>query len=131
MSENARSPTGDPFLDEIREKLETIDRNVFYAKADNQTLEVWDYIVFARENIRRTDTRNGMSEYIRVVIVREDFVPRATIVDCIKVMQEIPGVRLAQEQIEFDYIDKPGTGDTLEMAFIPFVRPWKMCDYGG
>lgn len=114
-------------LDAIKAKLEEVDPVVFYGMVDDRMREtVWDYIVFNRKPTKIGANRTGYSYYFSVNIVRENFVPEGLDLLVIEKMLEIPGMRLAGNDMEYAYTAKPNTNVVVEMLSIDFVRPVKV-----
>jgi hypothetical protein len=114
-------------LNEIKEKLQEIDPRVFYGMVDNSVREtVWDYIVFNRKLLKPGKNRTGYSYYFSVNIVREDYIPEGLETTVIDKMLEITGMRLAENDMEYYYTEKPNTNAVVEMISIDFVRPVKV-----
>lgn len=94
---------------------------------DNSVMEtVWDYIVFNRKLLKPGKNRTGYSYYFSVNIVREDFIPEGLEIAVIDKMCEITGMRLAENDMEYHYTEKPNTNAVVEMISIDFVRPVKV-----
>lgn len=114
-------------LEDIRDKLKEIDPNVFYGMADDSMREtVWDYIVFNRKRMKPGANRTGYSYYFSVNIIRENFIPEGLDLTVIEKMLEIPGMRLAGDDMPYNYVAKPNTNVVVEMLSIDFVRPVKV-----
>ena len=113
-------------LNEIKEKLQELDENVFYGMVDNSMMEtVWNYIVFNRKTLTVNKNRTGYSEYFGVHIVRENFIPEGLATSVIDKMREINGMRLVESDAVYTYIEKPNTNVVVEMISLEFVRPVK------
>lgn len=113
-------------LEQIETKLKEVCNTVFYGVADDLgNVALWNYIVFRREKIRRSESNNGFSDYYTVGIVHENYVPDEMIDAVIAAMESLPGMRLANSDVEFDYTRKPGTNAVIEVASVTFVRPKK------
>lgn len=113
-------------LNEIKTALETLNKPVFYGKAG--TLDgddIWDYIVFFRDTVRATSNKNGLADYFTVAIVQEEFVEDSTIYGVIGVLTALPGVRLADGDMQYQYTTKPNTSTIIEILTLSFVRPKK------
>ena len=107
--------------------MKEVDPNVFYGMVDDKMREtVWDYIVFNRKVTKPGTNRTGYSYYFSVNIVRENFIPEGLDLSVIKKMLEIPGMRLAESDMEYNYTAKPNTNNVVEMLSIDFVRPVKV-----
>lgn len=113
-------------LDEIRAKLADIDPNVFYAAVPRRKLhDAWDYIVFRRGKLRKSANGTGVTDVYEVAIVREEYVPDGLAEQVIAAMRDIPGMREAGTDGEFDYMVKPESDDVVEMLVLEFVKPRK------
>ena len=113
-------------LNEIRDKLLGIDPRVFYGMVDNSVQKTyWDYIVFNRKPTKIGANRTGYSYYFTVNIIRENFIPEGLDLTVIAKMLEIPGMRLAGNDMEYHYVAKPNTNVVVEMLSIDFVKAVK------
>ena len=114
-------------LNEIKEKLQEIDSRVFYGMVYNSMRETdWNYIVFNRKPTKVGANRTGLNYYFSVNIIREEFIPEGLDMTVIEKMLEIPGMRLAGTDMEYNYTAKPNTDTVVEMLSIDFVRPVKV-----
>lgn len=114
-------------LNDIKEKLQEVDPNVFYGMVDNSIREtVWDYTVFERKRIAINSNKTSNSYYFTVHIVRENFIPEGLEQTVISQMLEIPGMRIADNDPVFSYVPKPNTNVVVEMLSIDFVKPVKV-----
>ena len=113
-------------LNKISEKLEGLDMGpIQYGRVTNQP-EVWNYIVYGRSRLRRVgSSKNDFNRYYTVVIVHEDYIPEGMEINVIKALEEIKGLKLAQDDIEYDYITKKNSGIVVEMAGLAFIQPIK------
>lgn len=113
-------------LQTIEAALKEVCEPVFYGAAnDLNNAALWNYIVFFRDRTSRSATNKGFSDYFRVGIVHENWVPVEMIDAVVEKMENIPGMRLAESDIDFDYTVKPGTSAIIEVASLAFVRPRK------
>lgn len=113
-------------LDDIKNKLQEVDSNVFYAAVDLSVKDtVWDYIVFERTNLKVSTNKTGYTEGYTVRIIREEFIPEGTEISVIEKMLEIPGMRLASDGGTYEYVQKPNTNIVIEMFSVSFARPIK------
>lgn len=113
-------------LDDIKNKLQEIDSNVYYAAVDLSVKDtVWDYIVFERSALSVTANKTGYTEEYTVRIIREDFIPEGLEIEVIEKMLEIPGMRLKSDGGTYEYVPKPNTNIVVEMFSVGFVRPKK------
>jgi len=114
-------------LNDIQEKLLEVDKNVFYGMVDNSIREtVWDYIVLDRERIAISANKTSNSYYFAVHIIRENYIPEGLEKTVIDKMLEISGMRLADNDPTFDYVQKPNTNVVVEMLTLHFVKPVKV-----
>lgn len=113
-------------LETIKEKLQEVDQNVFYGMVDPIMREtVWDYIVFNRKITKPGNERTCYGHYFTVNIVRENFIPEGLDLTVIDKMREIPGMKLAGTDMEYNYTAKPNTNIVVEMLSIDFVKAVK------
>lgn len=113
-------------LDRIKEALEDVeaDGRVFYGTAASLPSGAsWDYTVFSRDKTSVTST-NFSDRYV-VAVVREGYVPVGMDGDVIEALEEIPGLRFADEDIEYIYDVKPSTNRTIEMMRMVFHKARK------
>lgn len=112
-------------LSDIEAKLKEIDPNVDYGMVSESRRETkWNYIVFNRSTIRRNANKTAASDFFDVHIVRENYVPDGMDDEVISKLCELSGVRLADKEIDFNYVMK--SSDTVvEMMNIYFVRARK------
>lgn len=109
-------------LNEINEALRRVDDNVFYGGVtDIGQMRDWNYIVFQRADLKRTTRGNtAYTQELRVVIVREDYVPEETIREVIDALEALPNVRLKEDAASFEYDRKQNTKTVMEMAILTF-----------
>ena len=114
-------------LNEIKTKLEEIDKRVYYGIVDTEDVKhtAWNYIVFNRAALKNSANKTGYSDTYEVHIVRENFVPEGIDTEVIAKMLEIDGMRLAGQDGVFDYALKPSTNMIVEMLTLHFVRARK------
>ena len=113
-------------LEQIKEKLQEIDENVFYGIVDDRMRDTfWNYIVFNRKPTKINPNRTGYSYYFTVNIVRENFIPEGLDLTVIEKMREIPNMRLADTDMEYTYVQKQNTNTVVEMLSIDFVKAVK------
>ena len=114
-------------LDEIQNKLNELDENVFYGAVKKEMNEtVWNYIVFNRSLLKLNTNQTGRTPVYSIHIVRENFIPEGFEDEVINKLLTIPGFRLAGTDGTYDYITKPGTDTVVEMFSIDFVKPRKV-----
>lgn len=113
-------------LDEIKEKLQEIDPNIFYGAVNKRMKEeIWDYIVFNRTVLKSNANKTGFTDGYVVHIVREEWIPEGTAEQVIEKMLEIAGMKLAGSDSEYTYTVKPKTDAVVEMLSIEFVKARK------
>lgn len=118
-------------LNEIKTALEALGKPVFYGQAS--TLDggdVWDYIVFSRSHLSSSQNKTGLSDTYSVWIVQEEYIDDGAAEAVIAAMTAIPGVRLVNGNIPYQYTTKPNTQTLLEVLELDFVKPRKACDNG-
>ena len=120
-------------LEDIERVLKEFDPIVFYGMAQDadpitkEPITIWNYIVFNRVNIRHTENKNSAGDYFDVHIIRENYVPEGIDDEIIKKLCALAGVKLADTDCTFDYVQKPNTDIVVEMLTIHFVRARKRC----
>ena len=113
-------------LDKIQSKLLELDQNVFYGAADNSLREtLWNYIVFNRKPTKISVNQTSYTYYFSVNIIRENYIPEGLDLEVIKKMKEVPGMKLAGTDMEYNYIKKPNTNTVVEMLSIDFIKTEK------
>lgn len=113
-------------LNDIKEKLEEIDENVFYGAVDNRMKEtLWNYTVFNRVKLSPSQNKTGYTAEYAVHIVRENFIPEGLEEEVIEALKAIKGVRVNSEGGSYDYVTKPSTNTVVEMFSINFYIPRK------
>lgn len=110
---------------QIREKLEEIDKAVFYGRAKSLTADTpWNYMVFHRVRRRGNTNKTGKGYEFRVAIIRENEIPEGLDDEVIEKITSIPGVRLAGDA-DYAYDFKGKTETAVEVMSIPFVKAEK------
>ena len=113
-------------LEEIKEKLEQIDKNVFYGAVDMSMKEtLWNYIVFNRVKLSPSQNKTGCTAEYAVHIVREDFIPEGLEEEVIEALKTIKGLRVDGDGGTYDYVTKPSTNNVVEMFSVNFYIPRK------
>lgn len=113
-------------LNEIQDKLELIDENVFYGAVDNKMKEtLWNYTVFNRVKLSPNPNKTGYTAEFAVHIIRENFIPEGLEEEVIEALKTIKGVRVDSDGGTYDYVTKPGTNIVVEMFSINFYIPRK------
>lgn len=115
-------------LQEINDALESTGQTVFYGKAGTLSGEdPWDYIVFYRTNLTPNETKRSITDGYTVAIVQEEFVEDTLASAVIKAMTDLPGMKLAGTGGTYQYATKPNTETVIEILYLDFVRPSKVC----
>lgn len=113
-------------MQQIEAKLFEVADRVFYGSADDlENNALWNYIVFWRDSMKRSDNRTSFTDYYTVAVVQENWVTDELIESVISVMESLSGMRLANSEIDFNYSRKPGTNAVIEIATLTFCRPRK------
>lgn len=113
-------------LEQFEAKLREVADLVFYGSADDVANNaLWEYIVFWRDRTARNPNNTGFTDYYSVAFVCENFVPDEKVAAIIEKIEALPGVRLANSDIEFNYTRKPSTNAVIEIATLTFSRARK------
>lgn len=112
-------------LDKIRNALQAFGKT-YYGNADPDIKEPWNYYVFRRERLRKTGSANvGYARRYIVAIVKENYIPEGHEFEIIDAICEATGLKLADEEITYNYTFKGSTDLVVEVAIIPFVEALK------
>lgn len=110
-------------LQAIETALREIQEPVFYGSADDVgNASLWNYIVFFRDRRARNQNNTGYTDYFTVAIIHENWVPDEMIDAVIVKLEALPSIRLANNDVSFDYTRKPGTNAVIEVATLTFSR---------
>ena len=113
-------------LQAIEAALREVQEPVFYGSADDVgNAALWNYIVFFRDRRARNQNNSGYTDYFIIAIIHENWVPSEMIDAVIERMETLPGIRLANTDISFDYTRKPGTNAVIEVATLTFAHARK------
>lgn len=113
-------------LKTIEAKLQEVLEPVCYGAADDNTnTPMWRYIVFFRDRTSRSATNKGYTDYYTVAIVYEDWLPVEIVDEVVEKMESISGVKLASDNIEYNYTRKPNTNMVVEIATLTFSHARK------
>lgn len=113
-------------LNDIKEKLEAIDKNVFYGAVDKRMKEtLWNYTVFNRVKLSPNQNKTGYTAEFAVHIIREEYIPEGLEEEVIEALKTIKGVRVDSDGGSYDYVTKPSTNTVVEMFSINFYIPRK------
>ena len=112
-------------LREIEGALEEYGLPIFYGLVtEDDDLPVWNYFVHNRKELRKTN-KLDFAQYYEVHLVHEEYVPEEMVLDVIKKVETLPGVRLADIPVTYNYASKGSTGLAVEIATITFASPFK------
>ena len=113
-------------LQAIESALKEVMEPVFYGSADDvSNSALWNYIVFFRDRRARNQNNTGFTDYYTVGIVHENWVPDEMLDAVIEKLEELPGMRIANTDVNFNYTRKPGTNAVIEVATLTFSRARK------
>ena len=113
-------------LQAIESALREVQEPVFYGSADDVgNAALWNYIVFFRDRRARNQNNTGYTDYFTVAVIHENWVPDEMIEAVIEKVEALPGFRLANTDVVFDYARKPGTNAVIEVATLTFSRTRK------
>ena len=109
-------------LEQLEKKLQEVMPIVYYGAAqdDEENITLWNYIVFWRGRTTRNQNNTGFTDYYSVAIVHENWVPDEMIEATISKIETLPGVRLANSDIDFNYTRKASTNAVIEIATLTF-----------
>lgn len=112
---------------EIKEKLEQIDYNIFYGLVPKGCeIEEWNYLVFGKKKLRKSGTSGiDLTDYYSVTIVRENYIPDDLVFKIIQAMRSIPGMRLSDDECNYEYTTKGNTNLVVEILSIYFTKAKK------
>lgn len=115
----------------ISEKLLELEPNVYYGMIPDNALkdtDDWNYFVFGQEKISKGGTSlTDLQGYWYVTIVRENFIPDDTVLGVIDKVTEIAGLRLADGDYEYTYVQKGSTNIIVEILQLKFTKMKKRC----
>lgn len=111
-------------LDELRDNKEIPMEAVSYGLLpQNSKIKNWNYLVFNRTVIKKGGTSKAdFNEYYAVNIIHENYIPDGYIYEVIGKVTEIKGIKLADEQISFQYTKKGNTDIVVEVATVLFTK---------
>lgn len=122
-------------LNEIREALENLQKEdelifgsvTMYGKVTRDKVpDLWNYITFNRINIRNTGSSlKDYNLYFQVNLVHEDYIPEECVFKIVEALNQIKGLKRANQDIVFDYTTKASTDTVVEVASITFTQPLK------
>ena len=92
---------------------------------DITNLDELDYLVFFRDYTTYYQEKKSFSDYYTVAIVKENYIPVDYFLQVVEVMESITGMKVSNDNINYDYTKKPNTDVTIEIATINFVKARK------
>lgn len=98
-------------------------RKIYYGVC-TEKLKDWNYFVFNRIRTGRRENAS-YNEYYDVNIVCENYIPDGMEMDIVKAIREATMMRLADNDIEYNYVRKPNTEVAVEICTIHFVKARK------
>ena len=107
-------------LKEIEKALKTVDPYVFYGAAGH--VNKWDYTVFRRLNVIGASNKFSKTLKYQVGVVRENYIPEGLDEEVIKALKTLAGVKVSEEDIQFEYTVRAGTNTVVEIMTINFTR---------
>lgn len=110
-------------LDEIEQKLKEINPNTKYAKLYNfDDLQDYNFLVFGKKGLRKTEDGRSLQNSFYVIIVNENYIDDSTVLSVIDKVEEIPGLRLASGDFQFEYLRKGNTDFVVETLMLEFSK---------
>ena len=110
-------------LDEIEKKLKEINPNTRYAKIyDFDDLKDYNFFVFGKKNLSKTADGKSLQNGYFVIIVNENYIEDGTVLSVIDKLEEIPGLRLAAGEFNYEYLRKGKTDFVVETLMLEFSR---------
>lgn len=113
--------------EKIEEQLNKINEKNYYGLVpENEEIDIWNYCVIGKGPAKKkSDSSMDLQAYIYVDIIREEEVTDDVLKKIIKTVLSIPGIRVADRNIEYDYIHKGNTDLVCEAVRIYFTRTIK------
>jgi hypothetical protein len=112
-------------LDDIEEALKTLGLPVYYGVHDAQPNEEWNYIVFRRINTRSNANKTARDKLVFVGYVHEDYIDEDVEDKVREAVCALPGMREADADVAYEYVQKPSTGAVVEVMGITFRKSVK------
>ena len=116
-------------IHKIKEVLESLEIGpVRYGRIKTPPAD-WNYVVFARDRMSKSGSSgNDFNRYYSVAIVHEDYIPEDMEKRVLGAMKKIKGLRLANDNIQYDYMVKSNSDTVVEMAVMTFTEALKGYD---
>jgi hypothetical protein len=112
------------FRTTIESALKEIDSNVFYGKVPESALDdAWNYLVFGKKRLKKAGQSGiDLCDYYWIGIIREEYIPDQLVFDIIDKLNSIPGLKLVDEDGEYDYTFKGKTDLVVEILTLTFAK---------
>lgn len=114
---------------QIKEKLLEVqkDGQVFYGLAPSgDKLKDYNLMIFSQDRLSKSGTsRIDLKGYWKISICRENFISDELVVEVIKKLSEINGLKLSNETFNYIYARKGGTNEVVEILELTFTKPKK------
>lgn len=107
----------------IKEKLQKIDPIVDYGLGKFDSRKVWDCIIYNKQSTKISG--NQITDYYKVIIVREDMIPEGIVQEVIGKLKEL-GLKPTEAQAEYVYVFK-SKDIVVESCFLEFYKARKGC----
>lgn len=111
-------------LEDIETKLSELGLPVFYGKQRIGASEPWNYIVFARSSNARSASKHAKTKHVTVAVIHENYVDDDYDDVVAEKLCSLPGVRIGDANVTYDYTTKPGTDIVVEAMVMDFA----VCD---
>lgn len=111
------------YLNELKTALTPLDANLQRGTSSMIDDDVWDYMIYGRDTRRASSI--DRSETFFVTIVREIEIPEDVIQSVINAVLKIPGFRISDTNMQFDYLQIGNTKNVAESVKIFFVKNTK------
>lgn len=112
------------FRETLEKALKEIDDNIYYGKVPESALQnAWNYLVFGKKKIKKAGNSGiDLCDYYWVGIIRENYIPDELVFDVIDKLNSIPGLKLTDEDGEYDYTFKGKTDLVVEILTLTFAK---------
>lgn len=111
------------YLEEMRTVLAPLDEHLERGTSDMIDDNVWNYMIYGRDS--RSPSGINRLERFFVVIVREIEIPEETIQSVLDAVRTIPGFRLTNQDMQFEYQQIGSTKQVAEAVKILFEKVTK------
>lgn len=108
----------------IHDALAAVGEAAYYGLARPKDGDRWNYTVFHRVKDTKSSTKTSQTEYFRVAIVREVFVPDEDIEKVADAVLTVAHVKPTDIDTEYEYAIR-SNGQVVESASVMFCMPGK------